>query len=255
MKTKFYTWNFLQSLALLAVIYINYLANSLPINGKTTGELSGFYPNYFVPAGITFSIWGIIYLLLIVYVVQSWLVKPNSSTPFKSDRYVWFILSSFGNAGWIFAWHYQLIWLSMGLMLLLLFSLIRLYLLTRNDRWTLRVPTSIYLGWITVATIANATTLLVDLGWKGGFLSEPAWAIIMMTIAVALSSVIRFRHNDPYFQAVILWAIFGIYLKFSASTLLSNSTMQVAALILIVLTALSLIIPFFLKRRPVMHHT
>lgn len=255
MKTKFYTWNFLQSLALLAVIYVNYLANSLPINGKTTGELSGFYPNYFVPAGITFSIWGIIYLLLIVYVVQSWLVKPNSSTPFKSDRYVWFILSSFGNAGWIFAWHYQLIWLSMGLMLLLLFSLIRLYLLTRNDRWTLRVPSSIYLGWITVATIANATTLLVDLGWKGGFLSEPAWAIIMMTIAVALSSFIRFRHNDPYFQAVILWAIFGIYLKFSASTLLSDSTMQVAALILTALTALSLIIPFFLKRRPVMHHT
>jgi translocator protein len=183
-------------------------------------------------------------------VVQSWLVKPNSSTPFKSDRYVWFILSSVGNAGWIFAWHYQLIWLSMGLMLLLLFSLIRLYLLTRNDRWTLRVPSSIYLGWITVATIANATTLLVDLGWKGGFLSEPAWAIIMMTVAVLLSSFIRFRHSDPYFQAVVLWAIFGIYLKFSASTLPSASTMQVAALILIVLTALSLIIPFFLKRRP-----
>lgn len=255
MKTKFYTWNFLQSLALLIVIYVNYMANSLPINGKTTGELSGLYPNYFVPAGVTFSIWGIIYLLLIVYVVQSWLVKSGNGAHFKPGRYVWFILSSVGNAGWIFAWHYQFIWLSMGLMLLLLFSLIRLYLLTRQDRWVLRVPASIYLGWITVATIANATALLVDLGWKGGFLSEPAWAIIMMTVAVLLSSVIRFRHNDAYFQAVVLWAIFGIYLKFSTSTLPFASTMQVAALILIVLTALSLIVPIFLKKRPKMNFT
>jgi hypothetical protein len=255
MKTKFFIWNFVQSLAFLAVISVNYLANSLPINGKTTGELSGLYPNYFVPAGITFSIWGIIYLLLIVYVVQSWLVKPGNGAPFKPDRYSWFILSSVGNAGWIFAWHYQFIWLSMGLMLLLLFSLIRLYQLTRRDLWTFRVPSSIYLGWITVATIANATALLVDQGWKGGFLSEPAWAIIMMTVAVLLSSVIRFRYNDPYFQAVVLWAIFGIYLKFSTSSLPSASTMQVAAIILILLTALSLIIPFLLKRRPIIKFT
>jgi translocator protein len=243
MKTKFYTWNLLQSLALLVVICVNYLANSLPINGKTTGELSGLYPNYFVPAGITFSIWGIIYLLLIVYVVKSWLVKPDSSAPFKSDRYVWFILSSVGNAGWIFAWHYQLIWLSMGLMLLLLVSLIRLYQLTQNDRWTLRVPVSIYLGWITVATIANATALLVSLGWKGGFLSEPAWAIIMMTVAVVLSSVIRFRYRDPYYQAVVIWAIFGIYLKFSTFSMSSASTMKVASLILIGLMLLCLLFP------------
>ena len=255
MKTKFYTFNFLQSLALFFVIYVNYLANSLPINGKTTGELSGLYPNYFVPAGITFSIWGIIYLLLIVYVVQSWLVKPGNSASYKYGRYVWFILSSAGNAGWIFAWHYQLIWFSMGLMLLLLFSLISLYLLTIQDKWTIRVPVSIYLGWITVATIANATALLVSLGWKGGFLSEPAWAVIMMTVAVSLSSFIRFRRNDPYFQAVVLWAIFGIYMKFSTSTLTFALTMQVAALILIVLTALSLIIPFFLKRRPAINYT
>lgn len=246
-KTKFYTWNSAQSLALLVVIYVNYLANSLPINGKTTGELSGLYPNYFVPAGITFSIWGIIYLLLLVYVVRSWLVKPGFKLPFRPSRYAWFIVSSFGNAGWIVAWHYQLIWLSMGLMLLLLYSLIRLYLITRPDRWALRVPVSIYLGWITVATIANATALLVALGWKGGFLSEPAWAIIMMTIAVVLSSIIRFRHRDPYYQVVVIWAIFGIYLKFIGSTLPSASSMQVVALILIGLMTLSLLVPVIFK--------
>jgi len=249
MKARFYTWNFLQTLALVVVIYINYLANSLPINGKTTGELSALYPNYFVPAGITFSIWGIIYILLIIYIVQSWLEKTENSVSINTKRYIWFIVSSIGNAGWIFAWHYQLIWLSMALMLLLLFSLIRLYLITRQDRWTLRIPVSIYLGWITVATIANATALLVSLGWKGSPLGEPAWAIILMSIAVLISTFVRFRKNDPYYQVVILWAIFGIYLKFNASSVAAASAMQIAAVLLMGLTLLSLISPIFLKRQ------
>jgi len=249
MKLSFTILNLIQTLALLAVLYINYLANSLPINGMTTGELSALYPNYFVPADITFSIWGIIYLLMMVYVFQSWFVKPDGISPLKTGRYIWFTVSSAGNAGWIFAWHYQYIWLSMGLMLLLLYSLIRLFLITRGDRWTLRVPVSIYLGWITVATIANATALLVYLGWNGGFLSEPAWAIFLMTVAVVLSSFMRFRFSDPYFHAVVIWAILGIYLKFAGSSLPSASTMQVAAIILIFVMGVNLLVPVFLKRR------
>ena len=249
MKSKFYLLNGLQSLSLLVVIYINYLANSLPINGKTTGELSALYPNYFVPAGVTFSIWGIIYLLLILYAIRSWFAARGNSVQVKSDRYVWFIISGAGNAGWIVAWHYQLVWLSMGLMLLLLYSLIRLYLIPRPDHWTLRVPVSVYLGWITVATIANATALLVSLGWKGGVLGEPAWAILLMVVAVALSSVIRWRYNDPYFQLVSVWALFGIWLKFNNSLLPAASLMKSAALILVVIMAINLILPMFLKKQ------
>jgi translocator protein len=245
MKKIFYTLNLLQSISLVVVIYVNYLANSLPINGMTTGELSALYPNYFVPAGVTFSIWGIIYLLLVLYIIKSWFVTPGESGQVKSNRYIWFILSGAGNAGWILAWHYKFIWLSMGLMLLLLYSLIRLYLITRSDHWPLRVPVSVYFGWITVATIANATALLVSLDWKGGFIGEPVWAILLMIIAVVLSSVIRLRFRDPYFQLVVVWAIFGIWLKFSSSALPSASLMQVAALVLTGVMAVSLLFPYF----------
>lgn len=249
MKPSFTILNLLQTVALTAVLYLNFLANSLPINGMTTGELSALYPNYFVPAGITFAIWGIIYLLLILYVLQSWFAKPNSGSTLQTGRYIWFLVSSVGNAGWIFAWHYQLLWLSMGLMLLLLYSLSRLYLFTRADRWTLRVPVSIYFGWITVATIANATALLVHQGFKGGFLSEPAWAVLLMVVAVAISSLVRFRFRDPYFQGVVIWAILGIYLKYSGSSLPAASAMQLATLILIGLLSLGLLAPVFLKRQ------
>jgi translocator protein len=245
---KFYSFKFLQTLALLAVIYVNYLANSLPINGMTTGALSALYPNYFVPAGVTFSIWGVIYLLLLIYVFRSWFENPHSKDAGNIDRYVWFMVSCAGNAGWIFAWHYQLIWLSLGLMLLLLFSLVRLYLLTRNDRWPLRVPVSVYLGWISVATIANATALLVSMGWQGGSIGEPAWAIVMMSAAVVISSAIRLRFNDPFYQLVVIWAILGIYWKFSGSVLPAASLMQVAALALTGVLALILVTPLFVRK-------
>lgn len=248
MKLSFTLLNLLQSLALLAVIYVNFLANSLPINGMTTGEISAFYPNYFVPAGITFSIWGLIYILLLMYVFQSWFLSPEKAPAIKTDRYIWFVVSSAGNAGWIFAWHYRLEWLSMALMLLLLYSLIRLYLVTRADRWALRVPVSIYLGWITVATIANATALLVHLGFTGGFLSEPAWAILLMTIAVIISLLIRIRFVDPFYHGVVIWAILGIYLKYAGSSQPSASTMQWAALILTGVLLAGLLAPVFLKR-------
>lgn len=239
MRTEPIIINFIQTLVLLIVLFVNYLANSLPLNGITTGELSALYPNYFVPAGITFSIWGIIYLLLIVYVVQMWLIKPAKTY----SHYKWFVVAGIGNAGWIFAWHYKMIVLSMLMMLLLLFSLMRLFLITRHDRWTLRVPISVYLGWISVATIANATALLVDLGWKGGMVGEPAWAIIMMIFAAGLSTFIRFRFNDLFFQLVVIWAVTGIYLRFGSSSLALASMMQTVALVLIILMGVSLIMP------------
>lgn len=249
MKPNFFILNLLQSLSLAGVIYVNYLANSLPINGMTTGELSGLYPNYFVPAGITFAIWGIIYLLLLLYVVRSWFGESSGGGEVDATRYLWFMVSGAGNAGWIFAWHYQRIWLSLALMLLLLYSLIRLYLSTRTSPWPLRVPVSIYLSWITVATIANATALLVALGWKGGIVGEPAWAIMMMTVAVALSSLIRLRFRDPFITLVVIWALLGIYLKFRVSDLPLSDVMQAAAIILMGVSILVMVIPALMRRR------
>ena len=216
----------LNLVAFIATIIINALANAMPINGRTTGELSEMYPNLFVPAGITFSIWGLIYLLLLVFVVYQLILAFYSAQKASVIHKIgwWFIISSIANCGWILAWHYVLPELSLLIMLLLLFSLSRIYLeldrvkphVSKSAKWIVYPCFSVYLGWITVATIANTTAVLVDWGWTGGALGGSAWAIVMMIIAAIMGVYFAiFRKNIAY-TLVIVWALHGIYLKRSA---------------------------------------
>ena len=157
----------------LAMIYVNYLANALPIGGVTTGEASDAYANLFTPAGITFSIWGLIYLLLGAYVIFQFFYPKNKQND-KSEKLLaevnkYFSLSSVANIAWIFAWHYGVIWLSVIIMLLLLTCLIILAEILKKqslkalDYVCIKLTFSLYFGWISVATIANITVLLLSL--------------------------------------------------------------------------------------------
>ena len=171
----------------LGVIVVNALANALPINNKTTGALSDQYPNLFVPAGLTFSIWGLIYVLLAVFVVYSMIsvLKTDAKRPFINNIGILFFLTCIANIGWIFAWHYQILPLSMLLMIILLACLIAIYVrlsigksdAANQEKYLVHLPFSLYLGWITVATIANATALLVDAHWNTFGLGEQFWAV------------------------------------------------------------------------------
>ncbi len=202
-------------------LVINGLANSIPINGKTTGAISAQYPNLFVPAGYTFSIWGLIYLLLAGFIVFQF------SGAFRNDtrRKIlilsvgpWFMIASLANMGWILAWHHEMLPLSLILMGIILISLLKIYTLTGTvissedlpGIWLARVPFSVYLGWITVATIANVTALLVAYKWSRFGLEEATWAIIMLLIAGFIGLVILFRKGDIFFNLILLWAFTGI---------------------------------------------
>lgn len=167
-------------LGLTGVLVVNTLANTLPINGITTGELSAEYPNLFVPAGITFAIWGVIYLALVGFSVYSVTIRlqkgaaANGRTDFLGVIGPWFFISCLANMTWIIAWHHRMIWISEFLMLILLTSLIAIYIrlyigrvVRPAEKIWVHLPFSIYLGWITVATVANITALLVHLGWSG----------------------------------------------------------------------------------------
>jgi hypothetical protein len=223
MKIK--TFQILNILSLAGVITINFLANALPIAGKNTGELSDLYPSLFTPAGFTFSIWGVIYILLIIFAVyQAKGLFGNSNIPqndFVRKIGPWFMISSLGNMAWIFAWHYQVIWLSMLLMLVILGSLIKIYLnleigrsiVSKNRRYLVHMPFSIYLGWITVATIANASTLLIDLNWNGFGISEEVWTVVMVTTATLITLIVLFTRRDLFYSLVIIWAFVGIISK------------------------------------------
>ena len=214
----------LNLLGFLAMIAVNYLAVALPLNNKTTEELSEQYPNLFVPAAITFSIWGVIYLLIAVFIVYQLIYAFGKNHPRKSFLEkigLLFFISSIANICWIFAWHYEIVYLSLLLMIILLGSLIAIYQRLRigisdalnSEKYLIHLPFSIYLGWITIATIANTTALLVYLDWGRFGLSEQFWTIVVISVGIVISLAILFQRRDIFYCMVIDWALLGIIIK------------------------------------------
>ncbi len=211
----------LNALAFIAVITINALANILPINGINTGELSDAIPNLFVPSGLTFSIWALIYILLAIYIIYNFVViKGRKSSQFIEDISYLFIINSAANFGWILAWHYQKLLISLLLMIVILGTLILINRRISNKRrkdsvekFAVNLPFSIYLGWISVATIANVTAVLVTYKWNGFGISEQIWTVVVIAVAIALALVSILKENDIAYALVVDWALLGIFIK------------------------------------------
>jgi TspO/MBR family len=200
--------------AFVTMIAVNTLANLLPINGKTTGQISDQYPNLFVPAGFTFAIWGIIYMLLTLYVIQK-LVRPFSKEGQPQNM---LLMANFGlNGLWIMVWHFEMPLMSLGVMLLLLFTLVRLNTLFFPHSWFHKLVFGVYLGWICVATIANTTAILVHFGWQGYGFSDAFWAATMVIIGGLLASITAYLLNNVAITLPVLWAFVGIYSKRAAT--------------------------------------
>jgi benzodiazapine receptor len=241
----------LNFLALLATLTVNALANILPINGMNTGELSALYPSLFTPAGFTFSVWSVIYLLLIGFVIVQ---RSVASKPYFAELSLWFLVSCAANSSWILAWHYQYVFASVIIMVVLLFTLVRIFLLVQADseltllqKFFIQLPFIVYLSWICVATIANISALLVSVQWSGGPLSPVTWTITMTGIASLLGIFIVERYRKPTFFLVLIWALFGIYSKWNNT---ENQVIANAALgELILLAVLFLVFQFgFIKK-------
>ncbi|MBP2030233.1 preprotein translocase subunit SecG [Methanohalophilus levihalophilus] len=207
----------------LIMVFVNFLANALPINGVTAGQVSDSYQNLFAPAGATFAIWGLIYLLLAGYTLYQLGIFQGKTNTYKTELInkigILFSVSSIANASWIFAWHYEIIPLSMLLMIVILVCLILINQLTGKEQFSkmeyffVRLPFSVYFGWITVATIANATILLVSLGWKDFILSDVLWAIIVIFLGIVIAIATMLKNKDIAYGLVIVWAYSGILLK------------------------------------------
>lgn len=216
--------SFLNLIGFLAIVIVNSLAVILPINNKTTEELSDKYPNLFVPAGITFSIWGIIYILLALFIVYQLVAafkeKIKDKGLFERIGIIFFI-SAILNVGWILAWHYEIVWLSLIIMIMLLASLIVIYLRLKigksdssnSEKVFVNIPFSVYLGWITIATIANVTALLVKIGWDRFGLSEQFWTVLVIAVGILITLAVLFIRNDIFYCLVVDWALIGILIK------------------------------------------
>jgi hypothetical protein len=234
----------------LVMVAINTLANVLPINGETTGGVSDSYKNLFAPAGITFAIWGLIYITLAAYTIYQGrvLCKSNNknSTALLEKVGLYFSISSIANSAWIFSWHYHLIELSLLLMVVILVCLILINQrinkerLSQREKLFIKLPFSIYFGWITVATIANATTLLVSLGWDGFGISEPTWASIIIFVGLIIGIATIIKNRDIAYGLVLIWAYAGIFIKHTSASGFSNqytgiSTTVIACIMLFII--------------------
>lgn len=233
-------------LAVIGTIVVNGLANALPFNGKGTGEISDQFNVFFVPAGYVFSIWGLIYLGLILFAVYQALPAQRDN-PRLSQVGLLFVLSCLANIAWLFLWHYERFPLTLVAMFTLLISLIAIYLrlgigrtaVSPGERWLVQIPFSVYLGWVSVATIANVTDVLDYIKWNGWGIGPEVWAIIMLVVGLALTVAMSLTRGDIAYALVVLWAYVGIAVKQAGTPLVAVSAWVAAGLVvvLIVITA------------------
>jgi hypothetical protein len=268
--TKIRTLQILNFVFFIAMVFVNFLANFLPINGKNTGEVSAQYPNLFVPAPLTFSIWSVIYLLLFIFCIY----QITSLFKSKIDPHVGeivrriniaFILTCIINMAWIVAWHYDLLIVSVILMLLLLSRLIYIDTqirllsphLTNTQSFIVKAPFGLYLGWICIATIANITALLVNYGWRGVGMSEESWTSMMVLIGSLIGIVAVLRFNNFYIGLAVIWALSGIIVERKSDSVYYEYIV-LSAWAGIILVAVSVFIELFRgtfrKREPLVHH-
>lgn len=229
-------------MAVIAVIVVNILAVTLPLNGLDTGEISDRFEVYFVPAGYVFSIWSLIYLGLIAYGIFQALPAQRENPRLRATGYL-FVLSSLANITWLFLWHYEVFLYTPVAMLVLLLSLIAIYLrleigriqVSTAEKWNVQIPFSIYLGWVSVATIANVTQWLYFLNWSGWGIAPELWAVIMLAAGVIISALMSLGRADIAYSLVLVWAYIGIAIKQAGTPLVAYSAWIAAALILVIL--------------------
>jgi hypothetical protein len=223
------------SLTVLITIVINILADALPINGLNTGAISDKFKVYFVPAGYVFAIWGIIYIGLIAYAVYQALPAQRANPRLQATGW-WVVLGG-----------------TLAAMLVLLTTLIAVYQglgigrtkVRSGETWAVRIPFSIYLGWITVATVANVSDVLDTLHPLGFSSAAATWMVVTLAVVLIIAGLMNFLRRDVSYAIVILWALAGIAARFPQAGIVTLATWVTFGLV-----AASLVAAFLVKKNP-----
>jgi hypothetical protein len=247
------------ALGYFIMVVVNYLANALPIGGVTTGEASDAYVNFFTPTGLTFSIWGLIYLLLFGYTVYQFVSVQKDENLEREKKFItigrYFLVTSLANIAWIFAWHNGVIWLSVVIMLILLFSLIKIADIVNKEKYSvidtifIRLPFSVYFGWITVATIANITVLLVSINWDRFGISDIIWTMIILFVGAIIGTLRMLKDKNIFYGLVFVWAYFGIWLKHTSVNGFNGVYPSIINTVIICIAIFLLVIGFLVYKK------
>jgi translocator protein len=241
-KTNSDFLRFVNIAAFILTLTVNSLAGTTLLNGRTTAQVSDLYANPFTPAGYVFAIWGIIYMLLAVFVVYQALPKQKEKV-FQKQVSALFVLSSVLNVIWLFLWQYNYITESVFVMFALLASLTLIYVrlgigksaASLTEKLCVHLPFSVYIGWITVASIANVAAALVSVGWDGFGLSAQTWTIVAMVTALIVTLAVIVARKDAAYSLVAVWALVGIAVK---QSIYPNIVLTAEAAVAVILVAL-----------------
>lgn len=247
-KNKYLKIKITTTVSYIIMIAVNFLANLIPINGVKTSDISDAYKNLFTPAGFTFSIWGVIYLLLALNILYEFGIlkkrSENINIRLLNKVAIPFSISSIANAAWIISWHYNYINLSIVFMLVILISLVYINKeinkrnLNFKQKIFIRIPFGIYFGWITVATIANITVFLVSMGWSGFGISDVIWTILVILLGTIVGSLVLLKFRNIEYGLVLIWSYFGIYVNHISQSGFSGKYQEIVYAILLCIIVL-----------------
>ncbi|MHA6697312.1 tryptophan-rich sensory protein [Chryseobacterium sp. A321] len=252
MKKKFQIVN---AVVLIATLVINYLSNTGAFNGETMATISAKYQNLFTPAGYAFSIWGLIYLGLLGFVIYFGPLTKQTTAKEKVVLSIgwWFVISCFANSFWVLAWLYDYTFLTIPIMVLLLVSLFEIIQKIQSEFDTktlqtalfLRLPFYIYSGWISVALIADIAAYLKKIQWGGFGISETVWTVIMIAIASLLHLFMIWKQRMSAFALVAVWA----FLAIAVANKDENITVLWVAICMVVLVFINVLLNEFISKK------
>ncbi|SEJ61264.1 hypothetical protein SAMN05216327_11445 [Dyadobacter sp. SG02] len=231
-------------IALIVTVIVNYLSNTGIFNNNTMASVSARYQNYFTPSGYAFSIWGLIYLMLAAFVIyQARGISGKREVPAVVEKIGWlFVVSCIANSAWVLAWLYDFTGLSVLIMITLLASLWLIIVRTRMEMDLIPFkkialtwwPFAIYLGWISVALIANVAAYFTKIGWNGFGLSPVAWTVIMICVAGAVYIALTWQRNLRESSMVGVWALVAVAAaNWGTAPTVVNAALIVSTVILI----------------------
>lgn len=232
-------------IAILSAFGLNVLANIVPWNGLTIGDISTtFFPNVLIiPANYAFAIWGLIYLGLISLAIYQ-VLPTNSNNPRLRQMGYYLAISSLSQIIWLFLFQSQLFALSVIAMVGILIPLILLYLnlginltnLPFSQRWLVNFPISIYLAWISVATVINVASALEIANWNGWGISPQVWTAIMMVVSAVIGVIVTWQRRDSIYGGVFVWALVAIAFRQGQNPILAVMAGVLAGLLVIVIS-------------------
>jgi len=261
MTDNFRKFQIINIIAIITTIAMNALANIIPFNGVNTGQVADVFFSYFTPAGYVFSIWSVIYTLQIVFIIYQARSSQLNEEYLGKIGYL-YLISAFFNITWLIAFHYAvdntlLLLLTEPLMLGILVTLLYTYVkleigvteVSLSQKLAVHLPVSVYVGWISVATIANTASVLNEF-FTIPLDTQHLWTALVLVVALLLAIIMLVMRKDIAYSLVVVWAAVGIYVKWTTVAVIPL-IFWTALIVAIVVVFAIIVIPLLMRKNPV----